>query len=88
MLNKVDETRSPYKVVCLDCEEEIKISRNSKIGEIISCLFCEAQMRLLSLNPVRVDWAMDDDVLDDYDSSDDQWDDDDDDDWDDEDNDF
>ena len=72
-------------VECMDCEQQIKLSFEPVLGQIITCPHCEAEFEVIALNPVELDWAFfdledEDDDLDWDEDDDDDYDDDDDDD--------
>jgi lysine biosynthesis protein LysW len=77
--------------LCPDCEEGINFGSRVRIGQRVSCPHCGADLEVVEVSPLELDWAyedvdwedQDDDVDDDWDNDDD--DDDDDDDWDDDD---
>lgn len=74
--------------LCPDCGQKIVIGPKPKKGQWVSCPHCNADLEIISLSPLELDWAQYDD---DEDFEDDFWDDEDDDeyDWeDDEDDDF
>jgi lysine biosynthesis protein LysW len=48
-------------VTCLECEEEIELDEEAQPGDIILCGECEAQMELVSVNPVRLVFFFGDD---------------------------
>ena len=73
----MSNTKRISTIICLDCEEKLDVPEKTQIGEYITCLFCEAQMRIISVNPIRVDWGVDDEVLDEYANGLDLWDEDD-----------
>ena len=66
--------------ICPDCGNRIKLWPLINVGEELVCPFCEADLEVVSLDPVELDWAYFEPAVDDND-----WDDDwDDDDWDEE----
>lgn len=76
----------PAKAICPSCGEWVKLPDHPKIGQKITCLQCEADLEVIEVNPVELDWAFMEDELDDEED----WDDDEDwdeeeEDWDDED---
>lgn len=68
---------------CPDCETTIRFHRPLRVGQIVICPECEADLEVRQLNPLELYWAFeyedDYDQIDDYDDYDDY---DDDDDWD------
>lgn len=74
--------------LCPDCGQKIVIGPKPKKGQWVSCPHCNADLELISISPLELDWAQYDE---DEDLEDDFWDDEDDDEfdeWDDEDDDF
>jgi lysine biosynthesis protein LysW len=70
--------------LCPDCDQKIVIGPKPKKGQWVSCPHCNADLEIISLSPLELDWAQYDD---DEELEDDFWEDEeeDDDDWDDED---
>ena len=56
---------------CPDCETNIRFHRPLKLGQIVICPECEADLMVRQLNPLELYWAFDDDDDDDYDNYDD-----------------
>ena len=44
-------------VFCIDCERPIRLEFRPVEGEIITCSNCGAQLEVISLEPVELDWA-------------------------------
>ena len=71
--------------LCPDCGQKIVIGPKPKKGQWVSCPHCNADLEIVSISPLELDWAAYDE---DEDFDDDFWEDDDDfDDWDDDDDD-
>lgn len=47
-------------VTCPDCEEEIQLEADIELGEKITCPECWADLKVVSLNPVRLAWDLED----------------------------
>jgi len=73
--------------LCPDCEEGIDFGSRVRIGQRVTCPHCGADLEVIELTPLELDWAYEDvDWEDEEDEdSDDDWDDDEDEDWDDDD---
>lgn len=56
--------------LCPDCEEDVDLGSSPKLGQKVTCPFCEADLKVTSVRPLRLSW--DDDDMD-YDEA---WDDD------------
>lgn len=74
-------------VPCPDCEEEISFSSRMRIGQRVSCPHCSADLEVVELFPLELDWAYEDTDWEDEVDGDEEEDDDDDDDWEDDDDD-
>lgn len=72
--------------LCPDCGQKIVIGPKPKKGQWVSCPHCNADLELISISPLELDWAQ----YDEEDVEDDFWDDEEDefDDWDDEEEDY
>ena len=80
---------------CPDCGQKIVLGPKPRKGQLISCPHCNADLEIVGINPLELDWALysdDDDFEDDEDfleEDEDLWDDedfeDDDEEWDDDD---
>lgn len=71
-------------VACPDCGQKIDLGSQPKLGQEVTCPYCEADLEVISLDPLELDWAYiepatDEDDWDDLDDWDD-WEDDEDDD--------
>jgi lysine biosynthesis protein LysW len=60
---------------CPDCDATIAFSTRMKLGKSIECPECGVVLEVISLNPLEVDYALEDDDWEEY--EDDDWDDDD-----------
>jgi lysine biosynthesis protein LysW len=65
--------------VCAECDEDIQIPGRPRLGQKVSCPHCGAQLEVVDLEPLELDWVFDDEDEDDeFEDSDDSFDDDDD----------
>jgi lysine biosynthesis protein LysW len=77
--------------LCPDCEEGINFGSRVRIGQRVTCPHCGADLEVIELTPLELDWVYEDadweeeEDDDDDDDSEDDWDDDEDEDWDDDD---
>ncbi len=69
--------------ICPFCKEAVELGKSAKEGDIVVCKACDAELEIVSLKPVELDWPLDDYDEDEDDDDDDYEDYDDDDDWDD-----
>jgi lysine biosynthesis protein LysW len=60
------------------CGANVTVASNAKEGDLVYCDACDAELEVVSVKPLELDWP-----LDDYEEYDDDYDDDDDDDYDD-----
>ena len=44
---------------CPDCEENFELGDSAEVGQTIACPNCKAQLEILDLNPVILDYALD-----------------------------
>ncbi|KAA3643835.1 MAG: hypothetical protein DWQ07_17110 [Chloroflexi bacterium] len=52
---------------CPSCQGEIKLGNRPHMGQQIRCRNCDAQLEVVWLNPIELDWVETDDYQDDYD---------------------
>lgn len=45
--------------VCPGCEEDVRLAGRLKLGQHVSCPSCGALLEVVSVNPVELDWAFD-----------------------------
>jgi len=50
--------------VCPSCEGEIKLVKKAELGQKIRCPHCFEDLEVIETNPVELDWAYDEDDLD------------------------
>ena len=55
-------------VQCADCDESIELGSQVRLGAKFTCARCGARLEVISLDPIEVDWAFDDE------DDDDDWD--------------
>ncbi|HQE93410.1 MAG TPA: hypothetical protein PLH19_11240 [Anaerolineae bacterium] len=62
------------RAVCPSCGEWVKLLDHPKIGQKVACPHCEANLEVIEVAPVELDWAYveADDDLDDADWDDDE----------------
>lgn len=71
---------------CASCGAKVSVGKNPELGQRFTCPSCDDTMEVVWLDPIELDWPIDDDDIDDYDDEDfeeddDDFDDDDDDDF-------
>jgi alpha-aminoadipate/glutamate carrier protein LysW len=47
--------------VCPECDEDIRIPGKPRLGQRVSCQHCGAQLELVELDPLELDWVYEDD---------------------------
>jgi alpha-aminoadipate carrier protein LysW len=57
-------------VNCLSCDEDIRISRPPKIGMLVTCAECGAELEIVWLDPLELDWPF---IDDDWDEEEDEY---------------
>jgi lysine biosynthesis protein LysW len=66
----------PY-AACPGCDQNILLRRTIKLGDVVYCDNCEADLEIVNVNPVELDWPWEEDETeDDFDTEDEEWDDD------------
>ena len=48
---------------CLDCDTNINLDENADIGDVLICPGCKARLEIIDLNPVILDYAVDEDEI-------------------------
>ncbi len=43
---------------CLDCDANIELDENVEIGDVVTCPECKARLEVLDLDPVVLDYAV------------------------------
>lgn len=46
---------------CISCGSEIKLSTQPKMGSQVTCPECDAELEVVWLDPIELDWPFDDD---------------------------
>lgn len=46
---------------CVDCDQEIGIGSNPKLGRYVECKNCRAEQEIININPPRLGWLSYDD---------------------------
>ena len=47
------------RVYCPDCGERITFNPHAKLGMKITCLECDSELEVISVDPLEVDWVYD-----------------------------
>ena len=68
---------------CPECETRIRFPKAPQIGAILTCQECDETLQVVSLSPLELDWAYDDNEFEEWEEE--EWDDDSEDDYDDDD---
>ena len=56
---------------CPDCDDIVRMKAKPRIGLKVTCPICDAELEVVGIDPLELEWAVDDDW------DDDDWDDDD-----------
>lgn len=54
---------------CISCGAEIRFRGSPKMGQLVKCQNCDAELEVVWLDPVEVDWPF----VDDYDDEDEDY---------------
>ena len=46
---------------CPDCGENIILRGTIRVGKQVTCPHCEAELEIIEMDPVELDWTYDDD---------------------------
>ena len=55
---------------CISCGSEVKFSVQPKMGQLVTCPDCSADLEVVWLDPVELDWPFDDEDFEDDDEYD------------------
>lgn len=63
---------------CPDCDSEIYFSKRPALGQTVICKECNAHLEVVETDPIELDWALEEEELDDefeyeYDDDDDDF---------------
>jgi lysine biosynthesis protein LysW len=47
------------KVYCPDCEERIVLNGHTKVGQKLACPHCRAELEVIGIDPLELDWVYD-----------------------------
>ena len=59
------------KATCPDCGEQVTLTGNIRLGQEVVCPHCDAELEVVEMDPLELDWAYDDGDYDDEDEEDD-----------------
>lgn len=54
-----------HKAVCPACSKSILINPKPKLGQRVVCPGCRAELEVVEIEPLELDWPFDDDYVDD-----------------------
>ena len=57
-------------VKCLACDEDIRIIRSPRMGTLVTCAECGAELEVVWLDPLELDWPF---IDDDWDEEEDEF---------------
>jgi lysine biosynthesis protein LysW len=52
-------------IECISCGNNLKFRIEPKMGSLVTCQSCDAQLEVVWLDPIEVDWPYDDEDFDD-----------------------
>ena len=58
---KMNPKSKKIMVECLNCNEDIYVGNNPRVGNFITCKRCDSVFEIIELDPVMVDWPYSDD---------------------------
>jgi DNA-directed RNA polymerase subunit RPC12/RpoP len=61
------------RVYCPDCDERIIFNPHVKLGMRFNCSECDAELEVISVDPLEIDWAYDYSWEEDEDEEDEDW---------------
>ncbi|MBN1641067.1 MAG: lysine biosynthesis protein LysW [Anaerolineae bacterium] len=61
------------KAICPDCGEEITLHGNVRLGQEVVCPHCDAELEVVEIDPLELDWAYDDGDYEDEEEEDEDW---------------
>jgi lysine biosynthesis protein LysW len=47
---------------CIECDEEIELEGRARIGQKVTCTHCGADLEVVGVDPVELDWADEDEA--------------------------
>jgi len=50
---------------CLQCQELVSITKKDRVGDIIYCSHCDAELEIIKVSPLQFDWPLEEDFDDD-----------------------
>ena len=71
MSRNMDPNGAGKAVTCLDCDRKLHTGVRAEVGDFITCPSCDSEFEVVSVKPIRIEWAYFDDYdYDDYDDED------------------
>ena len=70
------KTRTKILAECPSCGEMVFFDKNPELGQFRICQFCEEKLEVIELDPILLDFPMEDEDYDgefDYEDDDDNW---------------
>jgi lysine biosynthesis protein LysW len=73
----IKEVGQMPRAICPDCDEDVFFSTKPRLGQIVYCSSCDARLEVVEVDPLELDWALEDSAEDLLEEDDDEhWDDD------------
>lgn len=60
--------------LCPECEAEFRIGPQLKVGQRLTCPSCDAELEVIHLSPLELDWAYDEPAVE-WEEEEESWDD-------------
>ncbi len=45
------------RAFCPDCDGEIRLNHHTRLGQKLVCPHCDADLEIIGVNPLELDWA-------------------------------
>jgi alpha-aminoadipate carrier protein LysW len=58
---------------CPDCGQKITLSGDARLGQEVICPHCDAELEVVEMDPLELDWIYDEDEGYDEDDEDEDW---------------
>jgi lysine biosynthesis protein LysW len=62
----------PISGICPACGSSMRLRQELRVGDFVTCMECDTELEVLSLKPLKLDWAYEE-PFDDNDTDQDDW---------------
>lgn len=52
------------EAACPSCNNTVEVGQHPKLGDLLACPFCHVQLEVVWLDPLELDWFIDEDFED------------------------